>query len=88
MAGQGAEKAGKSDESSGTATKQGASSAASSGSWGWGKGWLPTAALQQVAAGVLFSPLVAFSQPLKVAVERPYCGTEKYSVPWLCHVQS
>ena len=39
---------------SATAGKQEAG-AASSGSWGWGKGWLPTAALQQVAAGVLLA---------------------------------
>ena len=53
MGSQDAQKAGEPVNSSQTADKQGTSGAASSGSWGWGKGWLPTAALQQVAAGVL-----------------------------------
>ena len=52
MGGRDAEEAGKPDGDSGIAGKQ-AGGAASSGSWGWGKGWLPTAALQQVAAGAL-----------------------------------
>ena len=55
MGSRNAEEAGKPAGGLGTAGERvgGTAGAASSGSWGWGKGWLPTAALQQVAAGEL-----------------------------------